>query len=565
MSRARAHRTSIALAAVFLLLINPSRAQTPVTIPSTPAGQVLQSWLDAFNSGDRAKIEAYVKTTDPKENVDRMMSFHAQTGGFDLLSIESSEPLTITFRVKEKSSPTTAFGSFLVKDGQPPTVESFGLRALPPGAVLEDIKLDAATRQAVLDGVYKNLDDFYVYPDVAKKMEDALRDHQKHGDYDSITNGAAFATRLTTDLRDVSHDKHLSVGYNPFKTPAAGAHQSGPTPEQQARLRKMLEHINCGFEKVEILSGNIGYLKFSQFAPPDICGPTATAAMNFLSHTDAVIFDLRSNGGGDPAMVAYLSSYLFDDPTHLNDLYNRHDDFTQQYWTLPYVPGDRLPKQPVFVLTSNYTFSGAEEFTYNLKNLKRATIVGETTGGGAHPVGPHPIGDHFVINVPFARAINPISKTNWEGTGVEPDVKVPASDALDTAIKLATEKIHAGQSKTSMPLEKTDWQLTQLGTTPIQADPQRGPSITLDPTQHRVSGAGGCNRIMGGYTLEADKLKFTQMASTMMACPSGMDTEQAFLKTLNNVDSWKITADKLELLDASGKTVATFQSATAKQ
>jgi C-terminal processing protease CtpA/Prc len=142
-------------------------------------------------------------------------------------------------------------------------------------------------------------------------------------------------------------------------------------------------------------------------------------------------------------MVQYVSSYLFDEPTHLNDLYNRKEDSTTQFWTLPYVPGKKLgSKPPVFVLTAARTFSGAEEFTYNLKNLKRATIVGETTGGGAHPVAGHRIDDHFSIGVPFARAINPISKANWEGAGVEPDVKVPAADALETAKRLAAERLH---------------------------------------------------------------------------------------------------------------------------
>ena len=140
-------------------------------------------------------------------------------------------------------------------------------------------------------------------------------------------------------------------------------------------------------------------------------------------------------------MVAMISSYLFDKPTHLNDLYNRKEDFTTQYWTLPYVPGTTLADIPAFVLTSKSTFSGAEEFTYNLKKLKRATIVGETTGGGAHPVAGHHIDDHFMIGVPFARAVNPISKTNWEGTGVEPDVSGKAADALDKAQELAKSKL----------------------------------------------------------------------------------------------------------------------------
>jgi C-terminal processing protease CtpA/Prc len=178
---------------------------------------------------------------------------------------------------------------------------------------------------------------------------------------------------------------------------------------------------------------------------PEICGPTVAAAMNFLAHVDALVIDLRANGGGDPKMVAYISSHLFAEPTHLNDLYNRKEDKTTEYWTLRDVPGARLADKPVFVLTSKRTFSGAEEFAYNLKNLKRATIIGETTGGGAHPVSGHRIDDHFIIGVPDARAINPISKTNWEGTGVEPDIKVPASEALDVAKQKAAEQIKKAQ------------------------------------------------------------------------------------------------------------------------
>ena len=204
-----------------------------------------------------------------------------------------------------------------------------------------------------------------------------------------------------------------------------------------------MERLNCGFNKADILEGNVGYLKFDFFADPRICGRTVVAAMSFLANTDAIIFDLRENGGGDPKMVSLVSTYLFAERTHLNDLWTRKGDITDQYWTLPYVPGKRLDGKPAFVLTSSNTFSGGEEFTYNLKTLKRATIVGETTGGGAHPVRGHRITEHFSIGVPFARAINPVTHTNWEGTGVEPDVKVPAADALTTAKKLAAEKLAA--------------------------------------------------------------------------------------------------------------------------
>jgi hypothetical protein len=439
-------RPAARLGALLVLLVFcalPAFAQTQ--IPDTPAGHTLSAWLDAFNSGDQAKIDAYIKTHDPKSTADFFHSFRSQTGGFDLLSIESSEPLQIKFRVKEKASTTVAIGSIMLNTAEPHTVDNFGLHAIPPGAVVENIKIDAAERQRVIDGIASNLTEYYVYPEVGQKMIDAVRAHQKNGDYDRIVDGDAFAFKLTADLRDVSHDKHLHVNFSPVKNPPDKDDE--PTPEQKADYRKEMEHDNCGFRKVEILPGNIGYLKFDMFGDPDVCGPSLVAAMGFLAHVDAIIYDMRENGGGDPAMVAMACTYLFDKATHLNDLYDRKEDKTTQYWTLPYVPGALLAGKPVFVLTAHRTFSGAEEFTNDLKTQKRATIVGEVTGGGAHPVAGHRIDDHFMIGVPFARAVNPITHTDWEGTGITPDVPVKAADALETAEKLATDKIQAEQKQ----------------------------------------------------------------------------------------------------------------------
>jgi hypothetical protein len=421
-----------------LLLVGVGCGLAQVTVPGTPAGHMLQAWLAAFNSGDRARIETYVKTVDQSQSVDGMISFRSQTGGFELLSIESSEPLHIRFRVKEKGGPTTALGNLLVKDGQPPTVGTFGLRALPPGAVLENVTMHSAERKKVIDGVSIDLKEYYVEPAAAQQMADALRAHETKA-YDAISDGDAFAARLTNDMQTVSHDRHLRVDFSPFKLPP----RTEPTPEDQARFHQQMEHDNCAFDKVEILPNNIGYVKFDGFMDASFCGPTVVAAMGFVVHADAIIFDLRENGGGQPAMVTLIASYLFDQPTHLIDIYNRKEDSTTQNWTLSYLPGARLTKRPVFVLTSKGTFSGAEEFAFDLKSQKRATIVGETTGGGAHPVSGHTVADYFRVGVPFAKSLDPVTKRNWEGTGVEPDVKVPAADALATAEKLAMERIQA--------------------------------------------------------------------------------------------------------------------------
>jgi len=435
-----------------LLLLFASLA-TPqpqaLNIPDTPAGHTLKAWLDAFDSGDRSTEEKYLKTYDPERSLDDEMRFRGMTGGFILTQILKSDPERIEFMVKERNSDTIAIGKMEVKPGEPAKVASFGLRAVPPGTKAADLsfKIDAATRAKVIDGAVAALNDIYVFPETAKKMEEAVRAHQQKGDYDAISDGDDFAKRLTDDFQAISHDKHLRVMFSPAALPDFDNQK--PDPKRDAEERKEMERVNCGFKKAEILEGNIGYLKFDFFADPGVCGPTVVAAMNFLANADAVIFDLRENGGGDPKMVAFVSSYLFAERTHLNDLWTRKGDVTEQYWTDPYVPGKRLDGKPAFVLTSKNTFSGGEEFTNNLKVLKRATIVGETSGGGAHPVRGHRITEHFGIGVPFARAINPVNHTNWEGTGVEPDVKVAATDALSTAEKLAGEKAHPAKSSSA--------------------------------------------------------------------------------------------------------------------
>ncbi len=333
-----------------------------------------------------------------------------------------------------------------------PVVTAFVTAALATASLLaqqppdKDLIIQPAERNQAIDGVLDALNKRYVFPEVAAKMERAIRERQKRNEYEAITSAAEFARVLTEHLQAVSHDKHLRVRHSFDVIPQQQPREGPPSPEDIERSRKQMAKQNFGFEKVERLSGNIGYLDLRGFLPASFAAETAVAAMNFLANTDAVIIDLRKNGGGDPATVALLSSYLFDEPTHLNDLYFRPDDSTHQWWTLPYVPGRKLAGKAVYVLTSRRTFSAAEEFTYNLKNLKRATIVGETTGGGAHPGGGARLSDHFGAFIPSGRAINPVSKTNWEGTGVEPDTKVNQELALKTAHLMAVKKLRDAET-----------------------------------------------------------------------------------------------------------------------
>ncbi len=301
--------------------------------------------------------------------------------------------------------------------------------------------VEAATRTKVTETLAKELESTYVFPDVAKKMGDSIREKLAHKGYDACETAQALARQLTDDMQAVSHDKHLRVMY-PARVPTMPA-DGKPSAEMLKRRQKMTRQMNAGFVKLERLPGNIGLIELRGFADAKEGAETVASAMTFLADTDALIFDVRRNGGGEGEIVQLICSYLLpaDKPIHLNSFYWRKGDRTEEFWTLKDLPGKRYLGKDVYVLTSRATFSAAEEFTYNLKNLKRATIVGETTGGGAHPGGVVPLGDKFAVFIATGRAINPITKTNWEGTGVKPDVEVDADKALDVARELALKKL----------------------------------------------------------------------------------------------------------------------------
>jgi hypothetical protein len=299
----------------------------------------------------------------------------------------------------------------------------------------EDMKMDAGERRRVIDAVTSNLKEHYVDKEVAQKMAEALLAHEKNGDDNAIVEGGGFAELLTRQIREVSHDLHLEVVYSRDRLPE---HPGAPSAESMASYRRALERENCTFEAVRMLPHRIGYLKLNSFPDVSICRSTAVAAMSSLNGANAVIFDLRDNRGGYAEMVTLIAAYLFDHPEYM---YNPRESPTERLWTPSPVAGNKLADKPVYVLTSGTTWSAAEQFCYDLKMLKRATLVGEKTRGGAHAGVFHRIDDHFGVGIPEVKAVNPFSKNDWEGVGVEPDVKVKAADALGTAKRLAESKM----------------------------------------------------------------------------------------------------------------------------
>lgn len=296
-------------------------------------------------------------------------------------------------------------------------------------------QITPSERHRVVAGAAANLKEHYAYPDLGQKMSDALLAHERRGDDNAATDGTALASLLTRQMRGVSNDLHLDVLYSTAPLPG---HPDEPSPQALNAYRQSLLQTNCTVEKVAFLRGNIGYLKLNSFPDLSVCRETVVAAMHRLNHAGALIFDLRDNRGGQPDTVAFLASYLFDRPEYF---YNPRENTTSASWTHSPVPGNLLADKPVYVLTSSRTYSGAEQFCYDLKMLKRATLVGETTGGAAHAGVFHRLDDHFGIGVPEAKPINPYGAPDWAETGVAPDIKVPAGDALATAQTLALARL----------------------------------------------------------------------------------------------------------------------------
>lgn len=307
------------------------------------------------------------------------------------------------------------------------------------------VPLTKKERRLVIKKLIPLLRERYVFPDKAIKIGNHLQRQMKKNGFKKYTEPVDFAKALTKEMHSVFEDRHLRVRVRPIR--------QVPRQKRNPLLDGYLSYIrpykdNFGFKNAKILAGNVGYLDFRYFGNAHLGKKVVASAMAFLENTDAVIIDMRKNGGGSPAMVQLVCSYFFDKKVHLNSLYWRRGNYTQEFWTLDKIEGKRRPDVPLFVLTSRRTFSGAEEFSYNMLTQKRATLVGEVTGGGANPGGGARLNERFVIFIPTGRAINPITKTNWEGTGVTPHIKIAADQALERAhqeAQKAAEKFRKGK------------------------------------------------------------------------------------------------------------------------
>lgn len=279
------------------------------------------------------------------------------------------------------------------------------------------------------------IQDFYIFPDVAKKTTELIYKQFEVGYFDKCIDNETFATVLTESLQSVSKDKHMRIMVNtPFIAPkntleAKSEHRMGQISNYRS--------LNHGFKELKMLEGNVAYLDLRMFAPIEMAKEIADAYMKLLSLSDAIIIDLSNNGGGDPAMVQYLCSYFFDKKLHLNSLFYREGNRTQEYWTLEKVEGKKMDDIPLFIMIGEETFSGAEEFSYNMQTQKRATLIGQISAGAANPGGTRGINENLSVFIPTGKAINPITNTSWEGIGVQPEIHTKKEDTFEQAHILA--------------------------------------------------------------------------------------------------------------------------------
>jgi retinol-binding protein 3 len=360
------------------------------------------------------------------------------------------------------------------------------------------IPITAAEKKALVDSIKKRLERYYVFPDKGKEMGQYIAKRLNAKAYDGIWDYNAFLDTLATDLAGVHHDPHLRLGFDPGYVQHLKERKSQPllTAERLEADKAFYRRNNYGFTRVEILPGNIGYIVLTEFAKANDESRTIVAsAFEFIAYTDAVIIDLRSNTGGQPELMQEVLSYFFDKPVHTSSTYDRELGTTVENYSLARVKGRKIPTKKLYILTSGSTFSAGEALPYFLKNLKRAVIVGEVTAGAAHGMKGFIVNDQVVMEIPYMRGIDPITKTDWEGVGVQPDVAVKADKALAKAqeifMKSALATVRDSSKKFSL-----EWGL-------VSVKAQLDPLTLTDTLKNEYAGVYGIRTIFieDGYLM----------------------------------------------------------------
>ncbi len=356
------------------------------------------------------------------------------------------------------------------------------LALVAPAGAQDPPPADDAVRTALVERVAQLVQEHYVFPDVAQQIAARLREKLVSGVYDRYSSAYELASALTRELQSINGDERFKV-----RVVAPGFSDPTEGDAEAVRRRKLASQRrqNFGFRRVEVLEANVGYLDLRTFADARVAGTTAVAAMAYLAHVDALIIDLRQNSGGSPSMVQLITSYFFEEPTHLSSFEVRGQEQVDQFWTQAWVPGPRMADTPLFVLVSPFTGSAAEEFAYNLQSLGRATLIGQTTAGAAHPGDLHPATEGFAVFISDGRAINPLTVTNWEGVGVDPDIHVHGGED-----PLTTAHLQALRAVDSRLPKEADRSAIEWATMTLVA--KRQPfSITVGDSAHYAGGYQG--------------------------------------------------------------------------
>ncbi|HUS85694.1 MAG TPA: S41 family peptidase [Bacteroidales bacterium] len=422
-----------------LLFPESSNNTQQVIFPETPCGYCASAYYKAFNSGEgdqmrtfiqKYRSESYLKSRTVTEQIESYKFMYMVSGILTpvrLIQISDYEIIIFSQTSKEGKLAKTRFKVDIL---EPHYLQIYTITPTTQEEALQITTIDQQIIGSTIDSLVVILRESYVDPEKGIMMADSLNHYKSNGRYDEINDGSVLSLRLTEDLWPLCHDKHLSVTYGKI------------TEEESTSMPEIDSTYNYGFRISKVLENNIGYIRFDEFDGTDEAKRVAAKAFETVTDCDALIFDLRYNTGGSPKLVHFIYSYLFEEPTYVGSRYDRILNDTTDFWTQTDIPGKPFDDHvPLYILTGSNTFSAAEELAYFLKDMKRAIIVGETTSGGAHPIIHISVNDYFGVRIPFARMMSPVSLTDWEGTGVIPDIQVPMDEAMEAACKDAIKNL----------------------------------------------------------------------------------------------------------------------------